>query len=77
MALFAKILKTIFHHPCLKYRRIAHSLALYNVYDTSNVNILVARVKTGYETENLNDCISKSIQSCNLRFDMLICYHSK
>ena len=23
MALFAKILKKIFHHPCLKYRRIA------------------------------------------------------
>ena len=24
MALFAKILKKIFHHPCLKYRKIAH-----------------------------------------------------
>ena len=41
-------------------------------YDTLNVNILAARAKTAYKTEHLNVCISKSIQSCNLRFVMLI-----
>ena len=41
-------------------------------YDHLNVNVLAVRAKTAYKTEHLNDCISKSIQSCNLIFDMLI-----
>ena len=46
---------------CSKYQT---SIFVYNVpgrYDTSNVEILVARAKTAYLTENLNGCISKSI----------------
>ena len=32
MALFAKILKQIFHHPCLKYRRIALGQILSDIF---------------------------------------------
>ena len=43
MALFAKILKKIFHHPCLKYRRIALPTNIVkifvNIFQGSHVKI--------------------------------------
>ena len=41
MALFAKILKKIFHHPCLKYQRIAQGPTAM-----SNLPVPICRTKT-------------------------------